>query len=140
MLKEIVCIIIGTIGALVTLAFGGWSTALITLVWFMGLDFLLGLIVAGVFKRSKKSKTGKLSSTASWKGLAKKVVTLLFVSFAYRIDLLMNTTFLKDAVTISFIVNEALSICENAGLMGIPIPSVLSRAIEALRKDNDNVQ
>lgn len=140
MLKDAVCMAIGTICALVTLAFGGWSTALITLVWFMGLDFLLGLIVAGVFKKSKKSKTGKLSSTASWKGLAKKVVTLLFVSFAYRIDLLMNTTFLKDAVTISFIVNEALSICENAGLMGIPIPSVLSKAIEALRKDGENVQ
>lgn len=137
--RDLFCIVFGTIGGLVTLAFGGWSTALVTLVWFMGLDFLLGLIVAGVFKKSKKSKTGKLSSSASWKGLAKKVVTLLFVSFAYRIDLLMNTTFLKDAVTISFIVNEALSICENAGLMGVPIPSVLSKAIEALRKDNENV-
>lgn len=140
MVKETICIIVGTISSIIATAFGGWSTSVITLVWFMGIDFALGLIVAGVFKRSKKSKSGTLSSTASFKGLCKKFVMLLFVSLAYRMDVLMNTTFLKDAVAISFIVNEALSICENAGIMGVPIPSVLKKAIEVLRKDSEDAQ
>ena len=62
-----------------------------------------------------------LESRAGWKGLCRKGMTLLFVLIAVRLDLLMGTNYLRDAVCIAFIANEALSILENAGLMGMPL-------------------
>lgn len=140
MYKDIVCGAIGVCGSFLTFLFGGWTMALSTLVWFMLIDYAMGLIVAGVFKKSNKTKTGKLSSSASWKGLCRKFVSLLFVSLGYHIDKLTGQPFVKDAITISFIVNELLSICENAGLMGIPIPKPLLRAIDILKKEDKDVQ
>lgn len=129
--------ILGILAAIVTAIsslFGGWDSALTTLVIFMAIDYIAGLIVAGVFKKSKKSDTGALESRAGWKGLCKKGMTLLVVLVAVRLDIAVGTTFIKDVVVIAYIANEALSIIENAGLMGLPIPSVISRAIEVLRK------
>ena len=60
-------------------------------------------------------------------------MTLLVVAVAARIDVLLNTTYFRDGVAIAFIVNETLSIIENAGLMGVPIPEVLKNAIEVLK-------
>ena len=140
MTKETFLLLLGTVGATITSMLGGWDNATITLLWFMLIDYIMGLIVAGIFKRSKKSKTGALSSNASWKGLCKKFASLLFVIIGYRVDLLIGTNFVKDAVVISFICNEAISIFENAGLMGVPIPDKLKKAIEVLRKDNQDVQ
>ncbi len=132
--KEMFCITTGFISSFVLTFFGGWDLALSTLVWCIAIDYLTGLIVAGVFKKSKKTKTGTLSSYVSWKGLCRKFVTIIFVGFAHRLDLFMGTNILKDAVAISFIVNEVISICENVGLMGIPIPQSLKKAIEVLKQ------
>ncbi len=109
-----------------------------TLVTFMAIDFVMGLLIAGVFKKSNKSKSGALDSKASWQGLCKKCVTLLFVLIAYRLDLSLGTDYIKSAAIIAFIANEILSIVENAGLMGIKLPVVVSDAIEVLvRKGGD---
>lgn len=137
--REIISFISGIAGGVCAYLLGGWDSAVATLVWFMCIDYIMGLLVAGLFKKSKKTKSGKLSSNAGWKGLCKKFVTLIFVSIGYRIDILMGTHFVKDAVTISFIVNEALSIFENAGLMGLPVPEKLRKAIEVLKKGDENV-
>ena len=59
---------------------------------------------------------------------------LLIVLVAVRLDLLMGTDYLRDAVCIAFIANEALSIIENAGLMGVPLPEMLRNAIDILGK------
>lgn len=133
-MKETICAAAGTIGGVIAHAFGGWSAAMTTLLIFMVLDYLTGLVVAGVFKKSRKSESGALESKAGWKGLIKKAVTLLFVLVAYRLDLIINTTYVKDAVCIAFILNELISLIENAGLMGIPIPGVIEDAIDMLRK------
>ena len=61
-------------------------------------------------------------------------MTLLFVLIATQLDLLAGTSYLRDAVCIAFIANEALSIVENAGLMGVPLPEVLRKAIDVLQK------
>lgn len=53
---------------------------------------------------------------------------------AVRLDLLIGTSYLRDAVCIAFIVNEVISITENAGLMGVPIPAVITNAISVLKK------
>ena len=60
-------------------------------------------------------------------------MTLIFVGIGYQIDLLIGTTYLKDCICIAFIANELISIIENAGLMGIPIPKVLSNAVDVLK-------
>ena len=114
--------------------FGGWSDALITLIVFMSIDYATGLIVAGVFKKSKKSESGALESRAGFKGLCRKGVALLIVLVAVRLDIVMHTSYIKDAVIIAFIANESISIIENAGLMGIPVPSVIAKAIDVLKE------
>ena len=133
MTKNILVAAIGIIGSFVTSAFGGWSTGLTTLVIFMAIDYVTGLIVAGVFHKSKKTDSGTLESRAGFKGICKKVMMLLCVLVGYRLDLMAGTTVVKDGITIAFLCNEALSIVENAGLMGIPGLDGLSGAIEALK-------
>ena len=132
-MKDFICAATGMIGAALAAAFGGWTTAMVTLVIFMGVDYLTGLIVAGIFHRSEKTPNGGLESRAGWKGLVRKGVTLLVVLVAYRLDLLLDVSYIKDAVIIAFCANEAISILENASLMGIPMLPPLQKAIELLR-------
>ena len=136
-MKEGICTIIGVIGGAIASLFGGWDAALITLVIFMGIDYITGLVVAGVFHNSRKTESGALESRAGFKGLCRKGVILLIVLVACRLDMLINSNFVRDAVVIAFCANEALSIIENAGLMGVPIPSVLVKAIEVLRRKGE---
>lgn len=124
---------IGVVGGVISTLYGGWDSALTTLVIFMAIDYITGLIVAGVFKNSEKTDTGALESRAGFKGLCRKGVTLLIVLVACRLDLVIGTTFVKDATVIAFIANETISIIENAGLMGIPIPSVIVKSIDVLK-------
>lgn len=134
MTKNILISIIGVIGSAIASAFGGWSTGLTTLVIFMAIDYLTGLIVAGVFHKSTKTETGTLESRAGFKGLCRKGAMLLVVLVAYRLDLAVGTAYIKDAVIIAFIANEAISIIENAGLMGVPMNDALKNAIDVLQK------
>ena len=128
---------IGLVGSFIASLFGGWDAALTTLVIFMGIDYVTGLIVAGVFHNSGKTESGALESRAGWKGLCRKGMTFLIVLIACRLDLIMNTNFVRDAVVIGYIANETISIVENAGLMGLPIPSAITKAIEVLTKKNE---
>lgn len=124
---------VGVVGSFIASLFGGWDAALMTLVIFMAIDYVTGLIVAGVFKASTKSETGALESRAGWKGLCRKGMSLLIVLVAYQLDVVMGSTFIRDAVIIAFIANETISIIENAGLMGIPVPAVIIKAIDVLK-------
>ncbi len=133
-MKTKILTLIGVLGSGIASLFGGWDAALVTLLIFMGIDYLTGLIVAGVFHKSEKTENGALESRAGWKGLCRKGVTLLIVLVACRLDLVMGSNFIRDAVVIAFIANEAISIIENAGLMGIPVPAAITRAIEVLKE------
>lgn len=135
-MKEKLCVLLGLMGSWVVSLFGGWDAALFTLVIFMGIDYVTGLIVAGVFHTSKKTENGTLESHIGWKGLCKKGMTLLVVLVACRLDLMMGSGFIRDAVIIAFVANETISIIENAGLMGIPVPAVITKAVEVLKKKN----
>lgn len=137
--KAGVCGMVGLVGGFVSRLFGGWSSDMTTLIIFMAIDFLMGLIVAGVFGNSDKSETGSLDSKAGWKGLSKKCITLAFVLVAYRLDVSLGTNYIKSGTIIAFIVNETISIVENAGLMGIPLPQAITKGIELL-KDKNNQQ
>lgn len=132
-MKETICTIVGLIGGFIAAIFGGWDSALVTLVIFMGIDFFTGVVTAAM-KKSKHTESGGLSSKAGWFGLAKKVCTLLLIAVAVRMDIMLGTTYIRDAVCISFCLNELLSIVENTSLMGIPYPPVLKNAIDILQK------
>lgn len=137
-MKEMICAGIGAVGGAIASALGGWDAALATLIIFMAIDYISGLIVAGVFRNSPKTESGTLESKAGWKGLCRKAVTLLFVLIAYRLDLVIGVNYIRDAVIIGFIANELISIVENAGLMGIPLPAVIENAIDILTKKSDD--
>ena len=131
-MKQGICTAIGVVGSIITTLFGGWDEGLMTLVIFMAIDYIAGLVVAGVFHNSRKTESGKLESRAGWKGLCRKCMTLLFVLVAYRLDLVIGSDYIRDAVIIGFIANETLSIIENAGLMGVPLPEPIVKAIDIL--------
>lgn len=139
-LKGFICTIFGAVGGLIAWLFGGWTEDMITLIVLMIVDFAMGLAIAGIFHKSNKSDNGNLNSRAGWKGLCKKCMTLLFVLIAHRLDVSLETTYIKTATIIGFITNEVLSIVENAGLMGIPMPDVIVRAIEVLKKKENTYE
>lgn len=130
---------VACVGAAIASLFGGWTGAMTTLVILMLIDYVTGVIVAGVFHNSPKCSGGALSSAVGFKGICRKFVILLIVVVACRVDLLLDTNIIRDATCIGFCANELVSITENAGLMGIPLPRKLVEAIEVLRGDNDNV-
>lgn len=136
-MKQGFCSVLGLIGSAIVTAFGGWDAGLTTLVIFMAVDYVSGLIVAGVFHASNKTSTGTLESKAGWKGLCRKCMTLLFVLIAYRLDLAIGTSYIRDAVIIAFIANELISLVENAGMMGVPLPAVITKAIDILQKKTE---
>ena len=136
-IKDGICTAIGLCGSFIAGCFGGWDTGLVTLLIFMGIDYMSGLVVAGVFHNSNKPKTGALESRAGWKGLCRKCMTLLFVLIAYRLDLALGVNYIRDAVIIGFMANELISIVENAGLMGLPLPEVINKAIDILTQKGD---
>lgn len=124
--------IAGIVGGFITTLLGGWDSALVTLIVFMGVDFFTGVVTA-TMGRSKHTDSGGLSSKAGWIGLAKKVCTLLLIAVAVRMDILLGTIYIRDAVCISFCLNELLSIVENTSLMGVPLPPAIKKAIDVLQ-------
>lgn len=130
---------IGLAGSALATLFGGWDKFLQTLLLFMAVDwFTGGILLPAVFGKSPKSEKGTLESRAGWKGLCRKAMTLFYVLIAARLDALMGTDYLRDAVCIGFIANEALSIIENAGLMGLPLPERLKKSIDVLKTKADS--
>lgn len=136
-MKQTILAIIGALGSFIAYLFGGFEASVITLLIFMCIDYITGIIVAGVFKNSDKCESGRLNSRAGWIGLCKKFVTLLFIIIANRLDIQMGVTYIRDGVCIAFITNELISIVENAGLMGIPIPKVITNSISALKNKDE---
>ncbi len=136
-MKAKICALLGAVGSMVVSAFGGWDSGLVTLILFMAIDYIRGLIVAGIFRNSPKTQSGALESRVGWKGLCRKCVTLLFVLVAYRLDIIIGVNYIRNAVIIGFVANELISIVENAGLMGIPLPPVLNSAIDILTKETE---
>ena len=132
-MKETILAVIGVVGAFIAHAFGGWDAAMATLLIFMAIDYLSGLIVAGIFHASPKSESGSLESKAASKGLIRKGMALLVVLIGTRLDLILGINYVRDGIIIAFCVSELISIVENMGLMGIKMPEPLVNAIELLK-------
>lgn len=138
--KVVFVSVAGAVGGSIANYLGGWDAGLKTLVLFMALDYAMGLVVAGVFHRSPKTQTGALNSKIGWIGLARKGGTMAIVLVAAQLDTLIGTNIIRDGVVIAFITNEAISIAENAGLMGIKVPQIVVRAVDVLTQKNNETK
>ena len=133
-MKETVCTVFACVGAAFSWAFGGWDAALAALIICMAVDYISGSIVALVFHNSNKSESGSYNSTYGLKGLCKKGMILLFVLVAVQMDRILGADYVRDAVCVGFCTNEILSITENLGLAGVPMPQAVVKALEQLQK------
>lgn len=136
-IKNAICGALAVAGGAATSLLGGWDITLQVLLCCMAVDYITGLIVAGVFHNSGKSATGALESRAGFKGLVRKCAVLLLVFLAALLDTYTGHSFVRPAVCLFFIANEGLSILENIGLMGVPYPAFLKNMLEALKKQGD---
>lgn len=128
----------GWVAASITYLFGGWTGVLNVLILFMVLDYVSGLAVAAFFQASNKSPSGGLSSKAGFQGLLKKVFTLVIIVVAYKVDTLVKAEgVIYMAVQYGYIANEGISILENLGSMGIPLPERLIDALDVLKNGGD---
>lgn len=131
-MKETVCTIFGVIGSCIAGALGGWTSALNTLLIFMIIDYVTGLLVAFVFTKSPKTKNGGASSKVGFIGIIKKIMLLVLILVGHQIDIVLGVEYVRNGIIIAFIVNELISITENTGLMGVPLPKILVKAIDLL--------
>ena len=136
-MKETVCTAIGLIGSLVTSLIGGWDVPMKALVICMIIDYISGLMVAGIFHKSRKSDNGALNSSIGMKGLCKKCVVLFWVIVMAQVGKVTNMEYLRNALIIGFIANEFISIAENSKLMGIPLPKPIFNAIDVLTERSE---
>ena len=133
-MKSMICTGFGMVCALVSSVFGGWDAALSTLLICMAVDYISGSIVALVFHKSRKTESGCYNSAYGLKGLCKKGLMLLFVVVAVQADRLLGIDYTRDAVCIGFSANEILSVVENLGLAGVPLPQPVLKALEQLQQ------
>lgn len=138
LIKDTVIFGLAAVGSVLANQFGGWDVALQVLVFFMSADYFSGFVVAGIFKRSPKSETGALESRAGLKGLFRKGGILLVVLVATKLDELTGAAYIRTLVCFFFIANEGISILENLGLMGVPLPGFLKKMLEAMRDKADS--
>ena len=102
------------------------------LVLLMGLDYLSGVGVA-LLGKSPKSEGGALSSRAGFVGLMRKAMILIVILLAAVLDNLTGSAACTGAAAMFYIVNESLSILENAVLLGVPVPQKLTQALDVAK-------
>ena len=139
-MKTTILLIFNTFGTILTALLGVVDLALQLLFLVMVIDFITGLMVAAIFKKSKKTCDGNLSSNIGFKGICKKLMIISFIIIGTFLDMLLNINYARIIIITFFISNEFLSIVENAGLMGVPIPQKIKDMFEALGKEKENDQ
>ena len=107
---------------------------MITLLVFMAIDYITGVALSLVFKKSPKTLTGGYSSGIFVKGAVKKGLSLLIVIVAVRLDITVGVTYFRDCTVYAICANEFLSIIENLGLCGVPIPDIIKKGIDVLNE------
>ncbi len=119
---------LGTIGSLI---FGGVDLLFKILILFIALDYVTGIMKGAVEKN--------LSSDIGWRGLMKKIGTLIAVIVAHQMDKVAGTQVVRTAVMMFFVANEGISLTENLSVIGVPIPKVMMRTLKAW-KDSSEVE
>ena len=118
--------IIAVGGAAASFLFGGWSSLLSILLAFVVMDYVSGVVAA--------AKEGKLNSEVGMWGIPKKIAIFAVVAIAHLVDSVLGDAHLfRDAAIFFYLANELLSVTENLGRIGVPVPSVVQKAVDVLR-------
>jgi toxin secretion/phage lysis holin len=114
------------LGAVVGFLFGGWSKALILLVSLVVIDYSTGSLASAV--------EGKLSSRVGFRGIPKKIMIFVMVAVGHLVDTAIGTNHMfRDATIFFYCANELVSIIENAGRIGLPVPDRLKQTVDILK-------
>jgi toxin secretion/phage lysis holin len=117
-------------GAAVSFLFGGWTQLMTVLIVFILIDFISGVALA--------AKEGRAASRELWLGVTRKIGTLAIVAVAHLLDTVIGDAHLiRDAAIFFYLAGELLSLIENAGRLGVPIPPMIKQAVEVLRGKGD---
>ena len=122
--------IVATVGTMFSALFGAWDIALQILVLFVVLDYLTGML-RGIINKD-------LSSNAGFKGIAKKSVIFIVLIVGVSLDRLLNTGqwVFRSLICYFYIANEGISILENCGALGLPLPEKLKDTLIQLKEGN----
>lgn len=112
-------------GGAASYLYGGWSSLLGVLLAFVIIDYISGVVAAGI--------EGKLASRVGLQGIAKKVFIFVVVAVAHLADQAAGTSIVRDAAIFFYLANELLSIIENSGRIGLPVPPMIIRAVDILQ-------
>lgn len=136
-MEEKIKLLVSLIFSIIIKMLGGWDIWLMALITVMILDILTGLIKA-ILMRSNKSESGGLSSASMFRGGIKKVFILLMVALGTVLDIIISPddVFIRIMVVSYYIANESLSILENVGACGVPLPKVLYKILDSLKTNN----
>ena len=128
-MKNIINFITSTLLTTVVYFLGGLDIALTTLLIFIVLDYITGVCKAVIKK--------KVNSVIGLKGIVKKVGYLIIVALSVRLDIITGGTgALRTLVIYFFVANEGISILENWGTMGLPLPEKIMETLEQIKKEN----
>jgi toxin secretion/phage lysis holin len=115
-------------GTIITFLVGGWAVSLTVLCVFMAIDIITGVMKGAII--------GGLRSSIGYKGMLKKSAIMLVIILAHMLDLMIGgLPVFRTMATYFYISNEGLSIIENLGQMGVPVPKGIKKYIKQLNKD-----
>ena len=132
--KQVISIVIGALTTGLLKVIGEPTQDLKILLLLMVIDLLVGFPVSAVWHKSSKTKSGKVSSKVMFKGIVKKILTLVLVVVAYQIDILLGYNVIRHVAIIAFIVQEIISIIENIAITGIKSPEIITKALDVLER------
>jgi toxin secretion/phage lysis holin len=119
-------IICAFLGAAISFSFGLWTESLTFLLVLMAIDYFTGVAA------SIKEGSGLNSNIGFW-GLFKKALILLVMIIAHRLDVLLGAEIVMGSAVFFYIANELLSVIENYGRLGLPLPDRLKKIVQVLR-------
>lgn len=138
MKKDIIKGGICLVGGMVIDLLGGWDIWLTSLIFLIVSDVIVGMIKAMLCK-SDKSQSGGLSSASMFRGGVKKILILIMIALATLLDsvIIPEDSYIRSAVAAYYIANEALSVIENIGACGVPLPKFLYKILDSLKNKGD---
>ena len=132
--KQVISLVIGALTTGILKVIGEPTQDLKILLLLMVIDLIVGFTVSAVWHKSSKTKSGKVSSKVMFKGIVKKILTLVLVVVAYQIDMLLGYDVIRHIAIIAFIVQEIISIIENIAITGIKAPDIITKALDVLER------
>lgn len=132
--KQVISLVIGALTTGLLKVIGEPTQDLKILLLLMVIDLIVGFTVSAVWHKSSKTKSGKVSSKVMFKGIVKKILTLVLVVVAYQIDILLGYNVIRHIAIIAFIVQEIISIIENITITGIKSPEIITKALDVLER------